>query len=49
MKKRFVLNTVFPTFFSEIYINYAGKLINTRGRSAALYLHQFFFNHLEVD
>ena len=35
---------VFPTFFSEIYIHYAGKLFNTRGRSAALYLHQFFFN-----
>ena len=34
--------SVFPTFFSEIYIHYAGNLINTRGRSAALYMHQIF-------
>ena len=45
LKKLFYLKIcpqylVFPTFFSEIYIHYAGKLINTRGRSAALYLHQ---------
>ena len=36
---------VFLTFFSEIYIHYAGKLINTRGRSAALYLHNFFLTN----
>ena len=35
--------------FSEIYIHYARKLINTRRRSAALYLHQILFNHLGVD